>query len=76
MKLYQEVPGHYIAEWIGDDIIPDLIEQGVLIEVTEDDETMWCFRHSEEISRPNECYKHGYKGECDVALAHMFRYDE
>lgn len=46
-----------------------------LVEVTPDDEIMWCFRHSEETKGPQgvECYKHGYKGECDAALGYIYR---
>ena len=40
-----------------------------------DDEVMWCFRHSEEPNGPEgvKCYKSGYKGDCDVGLAYMYR---
>lgn len=55
-----------------------VISNRQLVKVEHDDETMWCFRHSEETKGPEgvKCYKSGYKGKCDAALGYIYRVTE
>ena len=71
MKLYR-------INYSGDIL---LIDNKQLTEVTEDDETMWCFAHSREpdstpVDGRGTCIFDKYRGDCDVALGHIFRYTE